>query len=258
MPRSNEPTGRSTGPTVTDLFTQYLQKQINAHAAGLGHAEPRGDAQPHEAVPVQPVDPALAWKDALTCARLLSGSRATDDVPPEWPTLVARQEPTVALAFALGNFPQLVRNLHPLLSGEPIALRDGPREAVPAPALLEWANQDSKQSRRLLAAGVLRLARQFDAAAEQLDFTPEPALADLHRNEQAALAWHRGEAEKALAIWKSLPDSAVTHFNRGMAQLFLGERAGAVLSLGAAVAQLPETSAWHHLGQLYLALAQNR
>jgi tetratricopeptide (TPR) repeat protein len=243
--------------SVTDLFTQYLQKQITAHAAGLGHAEPRGDALPFEAVPVQPVDPALAWKDALTCTRLLANNRAVE-VPPEWPALVARQEPAIALAFALGNFPQLVRNLHPLLSGQPIALRDGPREVAPSPALLEWANLAGDQQRRLLAAGVLRLARHFDAADKLLDFAPESDLATLHGNERAALAWHRGDAEKALAIWKSLPDSAVTQFNRGMAQLFLGETADAVVSLGAAVAGLPETSAWHHLAQLYLALAQAR
>ena len=55
-----------------------------------------------------------------------------------------------------------------------------------------------------------------------------------------------------------MPDNVVTHFNRGMAQLFLGRNAEAVASLTAAVAGLPETSAWHHLGQLYLALARGR
>lgn len=243
--------------SVSDLFSQYLKKQIDAHSAGLGHAEPTGDAQPHEAVPVQPVDPALAWKDAVAGVRL-SGKSKDFDVPPEWPALVARQEPAVALAFALGNFPQLVRNLHPLLSGQPAALRDGPREAPAAPALREWAAEAGDESARLLAAGVLRLARQFDAAEAALAFTPSAENSELHGNERAALAWHRGEAEKALALWQSLPDSAVTHFNRGMAQLFLGRNAEAAGSLAAAVALLPEDSAWHHLGQLYLTLARGR
>ena len=45
---------------------------------------------------------------------------------------------------------------------------------------------------------------------------------------------------------------------RGMAALFLGRAAEAVEPLKAAIAGLPETSAWHHLGCLYLALAQAR
>ena len=44
-------------------------------------------------------------------------------------------------------------------------------------------------------------------------------------------------------------------FNRGMAALFLGRRDEAVAALTQAVAALPDTSAWHHLGHLYLALA---
>src|SRR5262249_49120227 len=105
--------GRPGGLSVPDLFAKYLKKQIDAHAAGLGHAESSGDAVPHEATPIQPIDPALAWKDATATAKLL-GAQLTFDAPPDWPTLVGRQEPAVALAFALGNFPQLVRNLHVL------------------------------------------------------------------------------------------------------------------------------------------------
>jgi hypothetical protein len=260
MTQSNDNIGQQTRLSVTELFAQHLQKQIDAHAAGLGHAEPVGDVLPHEAVPVQPVDPALAWKDAIACPKILLGRDAAQmsfDVPPEWPALVARQEPAVALAFALGNFPQLVRNLQPLLSGQMIALRDGPREAV-ACSLPGWASEAKDEPARLLAAGVLRLARHFDAAARCLDFTPSAQWAALHANESAALAWHRGEAEKALAMWQSQPDSAATLFNRGMANLFLGDNEAAQRSLSAAAAQLPENGAWHHLAQLYLAILRSR
>lgn len=255
-PNANE--GRPAGFSVTDLFANYLHRQMTAHAAGLGRPETPGDVVPYEAAPVQPVDPALAWKDALACAGLMGQSPDTFEVPPEWPPLVGRQEPAVALAFALGNFPQLVRNLHPLLGTAPIALRDGPREAVPVAGLAAWAANASDQGQRLLAAGVTRLARQFDAAADLLAFEPSGEWAEAHRNEKAALLWHRGDAEAALGIWLSMPENAVTLFNRGMAQLFLGRNAEAVASLSGAVALLPETSAWHHLGQLYLALARGR
>ncbi len=43
-----------------------------------------------------------------------------------------------------------------------------------------------------------------------------------------------------------------------MARLFLGQEAEALADLKGAVGLLPETSAWHHLGQLYLTLASAR
>jgi hypothetical protein len=41
-----------------------------------------------------------------------------------------------------------------------------------------------------------------------------------------------------------------------MAALFLGRPVEAATHLKAAVAGLPETSAWHHLASLYLTLAE--
>jgi hypothetical protein len=43
-----------------------------------------------------------------------------------------------------------------------------------------------------------------------------------------------------------------------MASLFLGRAAEARSALQQAVEQLPDTSAWHHLGHLYLTLADAR
>src|SRR4051794_21079016 len=94
--------GRTEGLSVTDLFANYLTKQIDAHAAGVGHAEVAGDATPFEATPIQPIDPALAWKDATAAAKL-AGARLTFDAPPDWPSLVGRQGSAVALALSLGN-----------------------------------------------------------------------------------------------------------------------------------------------------------
>jgi tetratricopeptide (TPR) repeat protein len=74
----------------------------------------------------------------------------------------------------------------------------------------------------------------------------------------AALAWHRGEADKALALWEKQEPLAPVLFNRGMAAVFLGRTDLARASLDAAVAQLPETSAWHHLARLYATLAMVR
>ena len=110
-----------------------------------------------------------------------------------------------------------------------------------------------------MAAGVLRVAGQFDAAADLLrGWRPSSEWRAVHANEEAALAWHRGQAKEAAALWQNQPDSVPVLFNRGMAALFLGDAATAQAALTAATAALPETGAWHHLGRLYLALADAR
>ena len=117
MTRTPDPTGPLAPPSLADFFTQYLKRQAAAKAEGLGYPEPGDEVVPHEAVPVQPVDPQLAYRDAVVAAALLAPGRETAlAVPPDWPGLVSQQEPAVALAFCLGNFPQLVRNLHVLLT----------------------------------------------------------------------------------------------------------------------------------------------
>jgi hypothetical protein len=262
MTRTDEPTGRPAQLPLAELFTQYLKRQMAAQTQGLGLAEPAGEVEPYDAVPVQPVDPQLAWHDTLAVARFFvpAGSPAWA-VPAEWPALVAAQEPAVALAFCFGNFPQMVRNLQPLLAGGDLtALRSLPTRPIPAPGLAAWADSIREYPQTLLAAGVLRVAGQFDEAAALLAWTADaPAeWQAARRNEEAALAWHRGQTEQAAALWQAMDESVPVRFNRGMAALFLGHPAAARADLGRAVEQLPDTSAWHHLGQLYLALAAAR
>jgi hypothetical protein len=258
--------GESSGRTtpLAELFTDYLHRQMAAQAEGLGFADPDGQVVPHEAVPVQPVEPRLAWDDALAVVSHFSLQSVPSlwTVPPEWPALVAGQEPAIALAFAIGNYPQLVRNLHPLLGGGDLTnLRTSPSRPACVPAdLLDWATGTQSSPQILLAAGLLRLARRFDEAAALLHSQAdvpvgwEPVCA----NEEAALLWHRGQCEEALALWQTQKVSVPVLFNRGMASLFLGRVSEARPALAAAVEKLPETSAWHHLGHLYLALAAAR
>ena len=67
-----------------------------------------------------------------------------------------------------------------------------------------------------------------------------------------------GKAEEAIKIWNRLPDSVPVLFNRGMAALFTDRAAEARKHLKEAIAKLPESSAWHHLGRLYLTLAEGK
>jgi tetratricopeptide (TPR) repeat protein len=249
---TNQPT---PSLNVADLLTRYLERQTESASQGLGFAD-IGEATPYDATPMQPVEPRQAWNDAIAVAQSLPIPATTWEVPPAWPTLVAQQEPAVAIAFGLGNYPQIVRHVHPLLSGEPITLRHETGQATPAPELLAWAGRSTTDPARLLAAGVLRLARHFDRAAELLDSVRNSAWSAARDNEAAALAWHRGRLGEALSLWLSQEPSAAVLFNRGMALLFLGRKAEAIEPLTSAVAALPETSAWHHLASLYLTLAR--
>jgi tetratricopeptide (TPR) repeat protein len=260
MKPTRDASDRPADFSLAELFRNYLKRQVVAQATGLGYAEPADEVVPYEAVPVQPVDPRLAWDNAVAVLPHLAPGLAPPAVPPDWPTLVAAGEPAVAVAFCLGNFPQMVRNLQPLLGGDLAALRAlPPARSAATPGLLEWANETHRGVPALLAAGVLRLAGQFDDAAEVLRGADVPAsLQALQANEAAALEWHRGQADEALASWQAQPASVPVHFNRGMAALFLGRIEDAHAALTEAVGQLPETSAWHHLGQLYLALAAGR
>jgi tetratricopeptide (TPR) repeat protein len=252
-------------PKLSDLLSRYLDGQADAVMLGAGPSE--HEVTPYESGPVQPIDAKVAWDEAVAVLPFYGSPSAgkTWKAPPQWTQLVAGHEPAVALAFSLGNFPQLVRNFHLLLQQADLSeLRPQPRQAVPSPELMDWAAGLALKARYpqvLLALGTLRLAKQFDAAeqfAKERELDAPAEWRDSLANERAALAWHMGRAEEARALWQKITPSAPVLFNRGMAALFLNQPADAREPLSVAVARLPEQSAWHHLGRLYLTLAQER
>jgi hypothetical protein len=253
-------------PPLSETLARYLSRQRAAHEAGLVSGEV-GEVVPYEAVPVQPVDPRLAWDGARAVLRCFQPDAAAEvgPVPPDWSALVAGHEPAVALAFCVGNFPQLLRALHTLIHGTDLSgLRPRAGAPVAASALGEWAEQvvnGGPFPRVLMALGALRLRRQFEQAADLAQRVAARVPAGWQTawaNELAALAWHRGQAEEAAALWEAQRGSAPVLFNRGMAALFLNKPAAARPLLSAAVAQRPDDDGWHHLGRLYLALAEMR
>src|SRR5262249_34491554 len=109
--------------------------------------------------------------------------------------------------------------------------------------------------------GALRLAKQFDQARELLSAHQAEIPAGWRAgwaNETAALAWHGGRWGEAFTVWQSQDKSVPVLFNRGMADLFREQPGQAGTWLAEAVSQLPESGPWHHLGRLYLTLAENR
>jgi tetratricopeptide (TPR) repeat protein len=268
MTQKDNRTGQQafTPPGLDELMARYLHRQTEKLSQGLVAAEPAGEVQPYEAGPVQPVDARLAWEEMLAVVHFF-GLNVADSVakaPPDWPTLVATHEPVFDLAFCVGNFPQLVRNLHPLLQARNLAELRSKAVIRPVfvPALLEWTSKAGAKKSFLqvvMAAGCLRLAGEYDRAAAALQdaekLLPSNGQTFL-ANEKASLAWHRGDSAEARQLWLTQPESVPVLFNRGMSALFLNEPEAAQANLTRAVAQLPERSAWHHLAQLYLALSK--
>jgi tetratricopeptide (TPR) repeat protein len=245
------------------MFARFLARQAEADAAGIRCLE-GSEVVLHDSAPVQPVDARLAWDEAQAALPYFHATKFKLKAPSEWSTLVAGHEPVAALAFASGNFPQMVRDLHSLMQEELTSLRPAALTATPVPALIEWADgilADKKFPQSLLALGTLRLAKQYEAAEERLKKHSGDVPAEWRGawdNERAALAWQQGKADEANALWQKMPASIPVLFNRGMAALFLGQTANARKTLTEAIAKIPQDSAWHHLARLYLALAEGR
>jgi len=252
--------GTNVQPALGDLLSGYLARQAEAQAAGIASFD--NEVTPYEVGPVQPLDPKLAYDEALSA---VGAGQLRQKAPPHWSALVAGHESTAAVAFCVGNFPQLMRNFQTLLpeSGLGKLRPEAGRPAV-APELASWVNEVAGKGQfpqLLLALGVLRLAKHFDAADTLVQAQDVKVPADWRAawdNEKAALAWHAGRHAEARTMWDRLEPTVAVLFNRGMAALFAGEMASAKQHLSAAVAMLPDTSAWHHLGRLYLTMAQLR
>jgi tetratricopeptide (TPR) repeat protein len=251
-------------PPLADLLARFLARQAEARMAGIPES-PVNEVEPYEAAAFPMVEPRAAWDEALYALRLLDTEKASVRVTPpaDWAGLVTAPVSLAALPFAGGNFPQLVRDLPELIrTTRRSDLQPKAEAALPSSGLDGWASQAIRKRQfpdALLAIGALRLARQTEKAAELLtELRPhvparwQAAVA----NEEAALAWQHGDAEKARETWNSLPESAPVFFNRGMAALFCDRPAEAREALNRAIALLPEDSSWHQLGRLYLALAQ--
>jgi hypothetical protein len=243
-------TATSAQPTLEDLMVRFLASRSDAAAAAVEPGE--GEVEPHEVAAGFRVDPRAAWTDAtalITPGAQTPGSPAVP-LPNDWTTLVNQPAAAFAVAMAAGNFPQRVRDLHPLLTKfDPAELRPS-GEQSPLPGLSGVRNwiATNATAQPILAGGLARLLGDYETA-EQL--IPADAA-----NERAALLWHRGRCDEALAAWNTMPETAAVLFNRGMALLFTGKVAEAKTALAQAVAAIPESSGWNELAALYLAVAE--
>jgi len=215
-----------------------------------------GEVEPHEVAAGFRVDPRAAWTDAIFAIHLAPASSPT---PNDWSSLVNQPNATYAVPLAAGNFPQRVKDLHPLIHQFNASELRPSATAAATPGfstLRTWIESEAKKGSAesvLLAAGVARMLGDFDRAEQLLAKCPPHADLD---NERAALLWHRGECDAALAAWNAMADSPAVLFNRGLALLFTGKNAEAPKAFSKTIAVLPESTGWNALARLYQAVAE--
>lgn len=245
----------SVQPTLEALMAGYVRRQAEADALGFGFVG-GADVTPYEAGPVQPIDPKLAWDEGLAALTYINAPVKGIKAPTGWANFVAQTEPQIAIAFCVGNYPQLVRDFHKLLQHERLAsLRPTAAASIHVAPLLEWADKAVGFPQLLIALAVQRLTRNFDRADDLAAMTVPAQWLTAWNNERAALLWHQGKADEAIALWKTLIPSVPVRFNLAMANLFSDRGQNVKSELEAVMAQLPESSAWHYLARLYHTLS---
>lgn len=249
-------------PTPSDLLVGFVNRTIDVAAieAQWGAVS---DVEPHELAVGFRSDPQLAWQEGLTALEVAGKEVSETAAPAEWAAIVVRHDSVAAQPMSLANYPQRVRDLSALLQAKDLAtFRSKGESREASTSLRSWADKHAAKGDPvtcLLAAAVLRSCRDFDAASALLNQMDTPESWDgCMRNEKAAILWQRGEWEKAASMWDSIPDNTAIWFNRGMAALFLNQTAKARINLKKVIENLPESSGWHHLASLYLALAEIR
>ncbi|MCX7702179.1 MAG: hypothetical protein N2039_14985 [Gemmataceae bacterium] len=225
---------------------------------------PTAEVEPHDSSAGFAADPRSAWRDAVAALRWLGNEPVPGNVspPPGWVSLVAIRFPAVALPFASGHFPQMVRDLSALLRRESKRMsEDGPIDFFQRSAFIAWVETTTSSGRfpeALLGLGLCRLSGDFDLA-ERFVAEVSPRVPKSWRaawdNELAALAWFRGDQRGAEEIWKNLPERPPIVFNRGLAALFTGRAEEARQHFEFVCTQLPEDTSWHQLAEPYSALS---
>lgn len=263
----NPTTTRAAGqPTLRDLMVRFLANRSDAVlAAAVEPAE--GDVEPFEVAAGFRADPRAAWLDAVVMLEVAGASAPSKPapLPTDWASLVAQPAAAFAVPMAAGNFPQRMKDVHPLLVNFDAARLRPAGDHLPSPGLSglrTWIVREAKKDQpnaAVLAAGVARAIGEIDWAAELLAAAEEVCRGEYRtawENERAALLWQQGKSAEALAAWEAMPETPTVLFNRGMASLFLGRFTEARAALTQAAQVLPESSGWHALARLYLSVAE--
>jgi hypothetical protein len=237
------PTTPFTPPSLATLTARFLAKNED-----VGTVE--ASVEPHEVASAFVAYPKAAWNEAVAAAKLL-GVTDSIPVPGDWAAFVQQAGPVDCLPLAIGHFPQQVSDVSRLLEG---------KRTTPSVRSNTWTAKPAKLPilNHLLNAADARLSGRWSEAEKQLADAEKIASTDafktLVKNERAALALAKGDTATATKLWTELSPTAVGAFNLGVTAM-MQNKADAKKWFTEAAERLPETSSWHHLAKMYLALA---
>ena len=162
-------------PPLAELMARFLGRQSAAAAAGMAAvlARRRRTARsgPGSGGRSEAGVGRSHGRDCLNSAIRRKRMKA----PADWPTLVAAQPSHTGLAFAAGNFPQMVRDLVPLYRAADESRATLPIRRRPAGRRSRVAAVVTNFRRRCSSSEHCDLARQWDAAEALLNDGTVPA-----------------------------------------------------------------------------------
>jgi len=247
-------------PRMDDLLASFLARQSAAISSGA-ESSTGSDVEAYAAVATEAVDPRLAWDGATESLRYFApGLKLPTKLPSSWSAIASSLPACNFLPMAAGQFPQLVRDLNSVLEMSPLKIADG-LDSPEVKRFVQFSAASQEPALWFVAVGVARLTRDFDLAQRVLSAKGSLIPAELEHawsNELAVLNWEQEQPEKAVSIWNSLPESAPVLFNLGIAEMHNQKTHLAVSHFKRAAAMIRESSGWHHLAQLYLAVAESR
>ena len=241
----------STPKALREMFTKLLQNRVQQARKGTLPPDDGETVLPHGSLTGIAIDPANAWKESQFCLKASLG-KATSSVPcvPGWAAFVQSLGSFSAMPMASGHFPHAMKNLWDLpegLTGE-TCWNTGPS----LPELEGWVNHPKQSvARILIATGICRLGGEHELAERYLYSIKGEIACEAFQNELGALEWAKGSHTSARNCWEKAAGLPMADFNLGLAWLADGNRNKAANHFQQALANIPSSSGWHHLGELY-------
>lgn len=233
----------TTQPRWQDLFAKLLMEE---HQDAIV-----SEVELYQAQPALGLDLGLAWNEAVLPGVLLAedDARVSARFPSAWNS-ASHLNLTGPFPCCVGLAPQFLQKIDRFME-DATGFFQQETPIITSNCIAE-ATLDSKTPLSQLA--IARLAGD----AEQINrLIPQLDGELLQKNEQAAQLWLTGSREEARQLWDSLPgDEAVIAFNQGLAALASGDTKRGQECLNRAVDGFEESTGWHHLAELYLAVIE--
>lgn len=231
----------SSMPRWQDLFTRMLAQESPAEIAS--------EVEPYQAQPALGIDLALTWCEAMLPATMLSDVAVSAHFPAAWGA-ARHVDLLTTFPCCIGMAPQFLQRIQALLENSKHFFE----QTLPAsrPRFTAEPTLDSKTVISQLA--VARLAGDHAKSRELISQLDGEVL---QKNELAAQHWLEGDRDTAAWIWNDLPASnPVIAFNQAIAALARNETKQGKACLQRSIIGFDENTGWHHLSELYLALAE--